>query len=92
VASAFAPASNLLVLLCAGGAADANGRPLLIMSSKNLVGRLKRTAFCALPMEMLAPAAKVLSRRSSATRLPPSSTTAMALPGAFCFSLRQPPR
>lgn len=60
-------------------------RPLLIMSSKNFVGLLNRTAVRALPMEILAPAAKVLSRRSTAIRLPPSSMTAMAPPGAFLF-------
>src|SRR5574341_690638 len=63
-------------------------RPLpleLMSSSKKRVGRLNCTAVRALPMEMLAPAAKVPSRRSSAIRLPPSSTTAMTPPGAFSF-------
>ncbi len=52
-------------------------RPLLISSSKTRVGFLNSAAVRALPIEMLAPAAKVPSSRSSAIRLPPSSTTAM---------------
>ena len=66
-------------------------RPLpleLISSSKKRVGFLNMTAVFALPMEMLAPAEKVPSNRSSAIRLPPSSTTAITPPGAcrFCAS------
>lgn len=53
-----------------------------MMSSKALVGFLKSAAVRALPIEMVAPAAKVPSRRSRTTRLPPSSTMAMAPPGA----------
>src|SRR5262249_34263393 len=52
-------------------------RPFAMTSSKNLVGFLKRTAVRALPIEMLAPAAKVPSILSSAIRFPPSSTTAI---------------
>src|SRR5216117_3334894 len=60
-------------------------RPLLINSSKKRVGFLKRTAVRALPIEMVAPMANVPSRRSSAIRLPPSSTTAITAPGALFF-------
>jgi hypothetical protein len=60
-------------------------RPFLMMSSNAFVGRLNKAAVRALPMEMLAPAANVPSSRSSAIRLPPSSTTAMTPPGALSF-------
>src|SRR5436309_2390384 len=56
-----------------------------MICSNALVGFLKSAAVRALPMEMLAPAAKVPSIRSSAMRLPPSSTTAMTPPGALLF-------
>src|SRR6185369_9105093 len=60
-------------------------RPLpleLTSSSKTRVGRLNNTDVRAFPIEILAPAAKVPSRRSNAMRLPPSSTTAITPPGA----------
>src|SRR5436190_10499716 len=60
-------------------------RPLLINSSKKRVGFLKSTAVRALPIEMVAPIAKVPSRRSSAIKFPPSSTTAITPPGALFF-------
>src|SRR6266480_4247323 len=60
-------------------------RPLLINSSKKRVGFLKRTAVRALPIEIVAPIAKVPSRRSSAIKFPPSSTTAITPPGALFF-------
>src|SRR5947207_1829700 len=49
------------------------------------VGFLKRTAVRALPIEMVAPIAKLPSSRSSAIRLPPSSTMAITPPGALFF-------
>src|SRR5712691_3482203 len=58
-------------------------RPFLMMSSKTFVGFLKMADVRAFPMEMFAPAANVLSRRSRAIRFPPSSTTAITPPGAF---------
>ena len=62
-------------------------RPLLINSSKKRVGFLKRTAVRALPIEMVAPIANVPSRRSSAIKFAPSSTTAITPPGAlFLFA------
>src|SRR5438046_5413140 len=60
-------------------------RPLLINSSKKRVGFLKRTAVRALPIEIVAPIARVLSRRSSAIKFPPSSTMAITPPGALFF-------
>ena len=60
--------------------------PFELMSSSNTrVGFLNMTAVLALPMEMLAPAENVPSSRSSAIRLPPSSTTAITPPGACSF-------
>ena len=52
-------------------------RPLFTVSSKFLVGRLNNAAVRALPIEMFDPAGKVLSSRSRASVLPPSSTTAI---------------
>src|SRR5262245_8997076 len=69
----------------ASGKATIAVRPFLMISSNALVGRLKSAAVRALPIEILAPAAKVPSNRSSAIRLPPSSTTAMTPPGALFF-------
>ena len=60
---------------------------MLISSSKKRVGLLKRTAVRAFPIEIVAPIANVPSRRSSAMRLPPSSTTAITPPDAlFSFA------
>src|SRR5919106_522514 len=63
-----------------GGSPTIAVRPLLMTSSKKLVGFLNSAAVRALPTEMSAPAAKVPSRRSSATTWPPASTTAIAPP------------
>ena len=52
-------------------------RPLPTTSSKNFVGFLNSAAVRAFPMEMFAPALNVPSIRSTAIRLPPSSTTAI---------------
>src|SRR5712692_8480729 len=71
----------------ASGSAAMAVRPLLIMSSNTLVGFWKSTAVRAFPIEIFAPAANVPSRRSSAIRLPPASTTATTPPGAlFSFA------
>jgi len=71
---------------CSGvksGSATMAVRPFLMISSNVRVGFLKSAAVRALPTEMVAPAANVPSSRSSTMRLPPSSTTAMAPPGAL---------
>jgi hypothetical protein len=52
-------------------------RPALMRSSNTRVGHLKIAAVRALPIEIGPPAGKVLSSRSTAIRLPPSSTTAI---------------
>ena len=65
------------------GSATMAVRPPAMMSSKALVSFLNSAAVRALPTEMVAPAAKVPSSRSSAIRLPPSSTTAITPPGAL---------